>query len=295
MFAPSVSVIIPTLNAASEIDDLLTKLDNQSLKPHEIMVIDSSSDDDTASIARKHMSTKVEVIDRKDFNHGLTRHLALLKSTGDYVLFMTQDAVPANDHLIENIVKPMLSDPRVCQVTGRQIPKADAREFERLVRLRNYPSESFVRVPSDLKTIGIKAVHSSDVCCCYRRTGYLEVGGFKKTDMSEDMLLSLALFRAGYNIAYAGNAEVFHSHNYTFKQQYKRNKAVGIFLEEHKDELQNISEVKEGIKLVKEIVLQLYRNKKYMEIPCFGIDCLARLIGNRVGRISIKKRDGIIG
>lgn len=253
------------------------------------MVIDSSSDDDTVSIARKHMRTKVEVINRKDFNHGLTRHLALLKSTGDYVLFMTQDAVPANDHLIENIVKPMLSDPMVCQVTGRQIPKADAREFERLVRLRNYPSESFVRVPSDLKTIGIKAVHSSDVCCCYRRTGYLEVGGFKKTDMSEDMLLSLALFKAGYSIAYAGNAEVYHSHNFTPIQQYRRNKAVGSFLKEHNAELEGISEVGEGISLVKEVSAKLISEKRLLELLSFGIDCAARLVGNRVGKIKIHK------
>ena len=97
MTKPSLSIVIPTLNAAAEIDVLLSVLEGQTLRSREILVVDSSSDDDTASEVAKHPAVEFLVIDRKDFNHGLTRDMALRRTVGDFVCFLTQDAVPASD------------------------------------------------------------------------------------------------------------------------------------------------------------------------------------------------------
>ena len=93
----NVSVIIPTLNAGTMIDDLLTSLEHQRRVPDEIIVVDSSSDDDTRDLVRRHPEVRLIVIDRKDFNHGGTRDMALRESSGDFVLFLTQDALPESD------------------------------------------------------------------------------------------------------------------------------------------------------------------------------------------------------
>ena len=283
-----ISVVIPTLNASGEIDRLLFLLENQTLKPLEILVVDSSSDDDTVDIAKFHDLAQVKVIKRSDFNHGLTRHWAFQETVGDYVLFMTQDAVPADGELLERIVAPMEKDPQICQVTGRQLPKPEARPFERLVREFNYPEQSNIRSMKDVDQLGIKAYFSSDVCCCYRRSAYLEVGGFGETDMSEDMLMSITLLRAGYKIAYAADARVFHSHNYTPRQQFNRNRAVGRFLEQHKKSLNGVNEMGEGISLVRKVSESLLLKGHVIELVGFGVDCLARVIGNRVGRAEIR-------
>ena len=97
MEQPRISVIIPTLNAGTMIGPLLTRLEQQRRVPDEIIVVDSSSDDDTVAEVRRHPNVHLTVIDRKDFNHGGTRDRALRASSGEYVLFLTQDALPKDD------------------------------------------------------------------------------------------------------------------------------------------------------------------------------------------------------
>lgn len=288
---PSVSVVVPTLNAGKEIAELLDSLLAQSLTPIEILIVDSSSEDATQETVRSYDDGAVDlvVIDRSDFDHGLTRDMALRRTSGEYVLFMTQDAVPATNQLIEKIVAPMQTDDLVSQVTARQLPKQDARPFERLVRAYNYPGESNVREIADIGRLGVKTFYSSDVCCCYRRSAYCEVGGFTKTDMSEDMLMSCRLIRAEYKVAYAADAQVYHSHNFNPVQQYKRNHAVGAFLERNAAELDCGSEVGEGTALVKHVSMQLFQEKRLIELGAFAVDCAARLLGNRAGRARARK------
>lgn len=284
----AVSLIIPTLNAASEIGPLLEKLESQGRHVDELIVVDSSSDDGTADTVRKfagsHSNVDLQLIARKDFDHGVTRDQALRTlTTGEFVLFMTQDAVPGDEHYVENILKPF-DDPRVGVVSGRQLPKADARLFEQLVRKFNYPEASFTRGKEDLGTYGIKTFYTSDVCSAYRRSAYLEVGGFCRTMMSEDMYLAARLVAAGYLVAYAADARVYHSHNLTPKQQYRRNYAVGRFLEEHKNVLMGASEIGEGKKLAANVAGELLRGGHVGELCAFGVDCVARFAGNRAGR-----------
>lgn len=282
--SPKISVVIPTLNAEKEIDGLLACLEGQTMPPSETIVVDSSSEDATATEVAKHPGVVFESIRRSDFNHGLTRDYALRKSAGDYVCFLTQDAVPASDRYLENLVAPMLRDPSIALASGRQLPKPDARRFEQLVRGFNYPVNASVRSKSDLSAYGIKTFFASDVCSCYRREAYIACGGFSAVETNEDMLMAARFIAAGLKVAYEPAAEVYHSHNLTPRQQYARNKAVGRFLEEHRAELMGASEIGEGGKLVKEVSGQLIREGRFLEFCAFGFDCAARLLGNRKGR-----------
>lgn len=284
----AVSLIIPTLNAEKFIEDLLTRLTGQSRSLDEIVVVDSSSEDRTADIVKdfkaSHPTVSLHTIDRRDFNHGLTRDTALREWTnGEYVLFMSQDAIPANESYVENLLAPF-ADPRVGVVSGRQLPKPDARRFERLIRAFNYPAESSTRSKEDVPRYGIKTFYTSDVCAAYRRSAYLECGGFSKTMMSEDMYMAAKLIDAGYLAVYAADACVYHSHNFTPRQQYERNKAIGYFLENNADILLGASEIGEGKKLALTVSGELLRGGHVGEFCAFGVDCVARFLGNRAGR-----------
>ena len=285
----TVSLIIPPLNAEGEIGALIEALLGQSRVPNEILVVDSSSDDGTVGIASSYREVSVEVIDRRDFDHGLTRDRALRRSSGDIACFMTQDAVPANDAFIENLVAPILSDPSVAVSSGRQLPKADARRFEQLVRAFNYTDESNVRSRDDVPRLGIKAYFATDVCAAYRRSAYLELGGFGSTDMSEDMLMAAKAVKAGWKVAYAADAEVYHSHNLTPRQQYERNFAIGRFLERNADLLSCASEVGEGGRLARDVATALVKEANIPELLAFAVDCAARFAGNRAGRKDVRK------
>ena len=120
----AISVIVPTLNAGRQIDTLLTRLEQQTRKPDEIIVVDSSSEDITQEMIKRHPAM-------------------LRESTGDFVLFLTQDAMPSGNDYIAKIVAPFADD-EVALVYGRQLPRKDARPAEALVRKYSYGDESMV-------------------------------------------------------------------------------------------------------------------------------------------------------
>lgn len=284
-----ISVIIPTLNAEHEIETLLIALDRQSIQPNEILVVDSASDDKTIELVQKHKGVRLLQIDRQDFNHGTTRDKALRESSGDFVCFLTQDAVPVSDDYLKRLIAPMVDDSDIALVSGRQLPKADARRFEQLVRGFNYPDSPSVRSKCDLEKLGIKTFFASDACSAYRRIAYLECGGFDHVSTNEDMLMAAKFIASGMKVAYEPHAEVFHSHNLTPAQQFARNRAVGFFLETHADDLMHASEIGEGGRLVKAVSSQLLREGNLVEFIAFGVDCCARLLGNRAGRRAARK------
>lgn len=284
-----ISIIIPTLNAEHEIEALLIALDRQSIQPNEILVVDSASEDKTIELVQKHKRVRLLEIDRQDFNHGTTRDMALNESSGDFVCFLTQDAVPVSDDYLKRLVAPMVEDSNIALVSGRQLPKANAHRFEQLVRDFNYPDTPSVRSKDDLKKYGIKTFFASDTCSAYRRTAYLECGGFDHVNTNEDMLMAAKFIASGMKVAYEPRAEVYHSHNLTPSQQFARNRAVGFFLETHADDLMQASEIGEGGRLVKAVSSQLLREGNLVEFIAFGVDCCARLLGNRAGRRAARK------
>ena len=278
-----ISLIIPTLNAGKELGALLAALCAQTVPPDEIIVVDSASEDDTRSVAEAAGAIFIPIA-RKDFDHGGTRHMALERSTGDVVIFMTQDAMPADALAIEHLLAP-LADPQIAAVGGRQVPKADTRPFEALVRLHNYPEESRVWGAEAVDTMGVRAFMISDVFAAYRREAYLRVGGFDHPIMTnEDMLMAQKLLAAGYRIAYAGDARVQHAHNLTLRQQFRRNYIVGRTMKRYEDRFCHVQEMGTGMTLAKDVLCRLVRRGQLVEACRFALDCAARLAGNRLGR-----------
>lgn len=281
----SVSVILPTLNAAGEIAALLAALMDQTQPPGEILVVDSGSTDDTAELARAH-GARVMSVPRDQFDHGGTRDAALCQTAGEFVLFLTQDALPADERYIEHLLKPF-ADERMAAVSGRQLSRQDARPYVQAVQQYRYPAQSRVWGPEEREALGIRAYHLSDVCSAYRRSAYEAVGGFAHPlPTNEDMLIAAAFLDAGYRLAYCADAAVMHSHNLTLRQEYRRNALIGRFLQVYGKQLSNQSETGEGLRMMQQVLLQLMRSGHPLECLAFAADCTARLLGSRVGRRS---------
>ena len=288
-FSPRVSVIIPTLNAGAQLEDLLTALSTQSYAAGEILIVDSASEDDTVSLCRRREGVRVLPIRREDYDHGRTRDMAMRCCTGDIAVFLTQDAVPAEAAFLERLIRP-LADPSVAISVGRQLPRKDATRAEQLVRGFNYPAESFVRSGEDIPRMGIKAFFCSDSCAAYRKEIYLKLGGFEyPLKTNEDMFFAAKALQNGYRIAYAADARVYHSHNFTLRQQYKRNYIQGYEIERHRELLGGASLGSEGLRLVRTVSGQLLKEGAPGSFLGFGLDCCARWLGSRNGRAACQK------
>lgn len=278
------SVVIPTLNGEKQIVSLLETLQKQSLPPMQILVVDSQSDDDTVRLAQSVSGVEIETIRRQDFDHGGTRDWALRRCGAEAVVFMTQDAMPTDADCMKNLLAP-LDDPQVAAVGGRQIAYPDARPFERLIRANNYPADSRVWGAEAIEKLGVRAFLISDVCAAYRKSAYLEVGGFDHPILTnEDMLMAEKLLHAGYKIAYSGEAAVYHSHNFTLEQEYRRNYIIGQTMKRYEDRFEHVSETGTGMKLVQNVMAELVKEGHIGECFSFTANCAARFLGNRMGR-----------
>ena len=230
----SVDVIIPAYNPGKEFERLLEALSTQSYPVQKILVMNTEEKYWKKIWEKRFPIVEVHHLKKEEFDHGGTRKKAAGLSNADIMVFMTQDALPKDKKLIRNLTEPLRKDEKIGASYARQLPKSDCRYLERYTRSFNYPEKSAVKWEKDTKTLGVKAYFCSNVCAAYRKNVYEETGGFvEKAIFNEDMIYVANMAKKGYGIAYAADAQVFHSHNYSCRQQFRRNFDLGVSQAEH--------------------------------------------------------------
>ncbi|MDO8954819.1 MAG: glycosyltransferase [Gammaproteobacteria bacterium] len=279
----NICLVIPTYNAEKFIEPLFNKIAQQTLQPTSILVIDSSSRDNTTKLLAKY-NCIAHVIPQHEFDHAGTRKLATQLQDADFYIFMTQDALPANEHTFENLMLAY-NNSKVGCAYGRQLPFHNATPLARHARLFNYPAQSQLRSLSDAKATGIKTCFNSDSFSSYRKQALLESGNFpERLIVGEDAVVAGKLLLNDWLIAYQAKAEVYHSHNYSLKQELERYFDIGVFhrLENWLLTAFNRPE-REGLRFTKSEILYLYRNGYYTTIPRCIAGVFIRYLGYRLG------------
>lgn len=199
---------MPTLDAAGTLGPLLDALQVETATiPAEILVVDSSSTDSTADVARK-AGARVEVIPRMRFGHGRTRNWAASLITAPFIAYLTQDALPQEGWLA-SILKPF-EDSQVAGVYGRQVPRPGAYAFEAARIRRAFPPVRHV-FSAELGSAAT-TVPFSNVNSCVRRT-VLERIPFPDVEFAEDATWAAEVLKQGGTIVYEPAARVLHSHS----------------------------------------------------------------------------------
>lgn len=297
-----VNVVIPTYKPDKKFLMLLERLEVQTVKPERIIVMNTEQKyfDRLTYGTRfqdKHKNVEVFHISKREFDHGRTRHLGMKRADGEYVLFMTQDAVPADDKLIEHLLMSF-ADKDVAVAYARQLPDKDCGVIESYTREFNYPPQGMVKSAADMERLGIKTFFCSNVCAMYKKSAYEELGGFvRHTIFNEDMIFAAEAVKAGYKIAYAAQAQVIHSHNYTNMEQLKRNFDLGVSQADHPEIFEGISSGQEGKKLVKQTAKYLRKsgNSKYLFRLFMQSGCkyLGYLLGKNYKKLPKKLVQGL--
>ena len=246
-----VDVLIPVYRPDGKLTELLKRLKMQNYPIHRVLLMNTEEKHFPTELTGIWDRVEVYHLAKEEFDHGGTRDRGVRMSTADLVVCMTQDAMPADETLIEELVKPF-DDPEVWAAYARQLPNEDCREVEKYTRSFNYPEQSMVKTKEDLDRLGIKTFFCSNVCAAWRREKYLELGGFvKHTIFNEDMILAGTMIKQGGKIAYCAKAKVIHSHNYSAFQQFHRNFDLAVSQTMYPEVFGGIRSESEGIKLVK--------------------------------------------
>lgn len=232
MADPVASILIPTKNAQGVINQVLAAVTTQTTTfPFEVVVIDSGSTDQTLSIVARYPQVRVFSVAQSDFGHGKTRNLAAQKSSGDFLVFLTHDAIPVTADWLENLVGPLLLDEAVAGAFGRHVAHADAdlfirRDLERhfagflahpLLLSKTTDAERYANDPGWRMLLHFFSNNNSVI----RRTVW-NVHPFPDVEFAEDQIWADTIISAGYAKLYVPKAVVAHSHSFSPLSQMRR-------------------------------------------------------------------------
>lgn len=235
------SVLIPTFNAGPLFDKVLKRVVTQDTPwQYEVLVIDSGSTDGTIDTVRRYegYGVRFHEIPNSEFQHGRTRNLGISMTSGEFVAILTQDATPADEKWLHNLVEAFGQSDLIAGVFGKHLPYQDASPFvKRDIRRHFHHFDLLPRVVSWSKGLPTHIPYGteqwqqnlhfySDNNACLRRTVWEKVP-YPEIEWGEDQVWAWEIIKQGYEKAYAPDAVVYHSHNLKFEEQLKVAKCEG--------------------------------------------------------------------
>lgn len=257
-----ISIVIPVKNGAQTIANCLDGIKKQTLYEQcEIIVIDSGSTDSTLDIL-KNYQIRLYQIPPKEFSHGATRNYGVSLAKGEYVVMTVQDAVPANEFWLENMVRHF-KDEEVAGVCGQQIvPHDPDKNPHQWFRPQSEPSIREVQFKNagTFKALSPKEQRAhclwDDVTAMYRKS-ILEQITFQPVMFGEDMLWAKEALTKGYKLVYDTSARVEHYHHHSPEYTYRRTLIVWFYI------YKNFGFISEYPFSIKNYLLVIYRNSKW--------------------------------
>ncbi len=279
-----VDVVIPVYAPDEKLSKLLAMLEKQTIKPGRVIIMYTKRDEHD-SCPESGALIEAHELSKGEFDHGGTRNKGAGCSKAEYILFMTQDAVPADEALIEKLLLGF-EEEKTAVCYARQLPDRSASYAERFSREFNYPDEDLLKSKADIGTMGIKAFFCSNVCAMYKKEIFDSLNGFvSPTVFNEDMIFARKALDNGYYIKYKAEAKVFHSHNFTNLEQLKRNFLLARSQKAHPEVFSDVSSESEGVRYVKKAYSYFKtHDKSYLIVP-FIVTCAFRYIGYKAGKL----------
>lgn len=235
-----ISIILLTYNGADYLAEVLTSIFSQHTSfSFEVLAIDSGSSDRTVELLRQHQ-VRLHQIPNREFGHGKTRNLGVRLTSGRYLVFLTQDATPAHERWLDNLVQPLAADPRVAGTYSRQIPRADCNPLEwRDIERGAGPIRLVKKVDCEdafQKTLYVTRLQDfiafSNVSSSMRREVLERLPFNESITMVEDQEWCRTVLESGYTVIYEATSAVYHSHNFPLPKVYQRHFDYGASYKE---------------------------------------------------------------
>lgn len=237
---PDISIVLLTYNGDTYLADVLASIFAQITRfSYEVIAIDSGSSDRTLEIIRKYPVTLIQ-ISNHEFGHGRTRNLGVRYASGQYVIFLTQDAMPANEYWLGNLVRPVAEDQRIAGCYGRQIPRPNCDPWEaRDICIGAGPVSALKRVDfqdrfqkETYRAHRSRFISFSNVSSCIRKSVLESLPFSENIVMAEDQEWCKRAIEIGHTVVYEAASVVYHSHNHSLKMIYRRHFDYGLSFRE---------------------------------------------------------------
>jgi len=295
-----VDVIIPVCQPDKRFFKLLAGLAMQTVMPEKVILlhVESGEPEDSCEELReqiyryfgkrklfgKKMPLAIEIlaVEPEEFNHGLTRHKGALAATSPFLLFMRQNAVPADEKLVEELLWSMEGGHGMA--FARQTAELNMSVLETYRYLEKFSSKSYEVNEKALEQKGAKAYFCSNACAMYRRDVYFTQGGFKNVIKNEDLLFAANLIRNGGSIFYCADAKVKMKEKCNWVDLFKLCFDNGVFYAEHPILFRDGGLGQMEFDLSVKIVSFLWNQKYYLELVNFLLESLFKTAGFLLGK-----------
>jgi cellulose synthase/poly-beta-1,6-N-acetylglucosamine synthase-like glycosyltransferase len=216
---PTISVVVPAYNAAATIAECVRALNEQTVPrtSYEVIVVDDGSTDATAAIAAR---CGAAVLTQPNAGPAAARNAGVAAARGSVVLFTDADCAPAPDWMAEMLAP--LADPQLAGLKGvyRTYQKGPCARFVQLEYQERY--DHTARCPY----VDLVDTYAAG----YRREVLLASGGFdRRFRYLEDQELSFRLADAGYRMAFAPHAAVYHRHPESWRSYAQKKVRIGYW------------------------------------------------------------------
>jgi rhamnosyltransferase len=226
---PYASILIPTYQPGAGFTRVLERIAAQRVGfPYEVVIVDSTSCPEDVARIRSY-PVRFQQIPTAEFGHGRTRNLLASLAKGDVLLYLSQDAEPASEFWMSRLLEPV-RDVRVAGAYARQIPRSSADPLMRFFLERTYGPEPVWRRLSGSTGVCIDDIFFSNVSSAIRHDVWEKHPFRDQVIMSEDQYWAFDVLSAGYDLAYVPEAQVYHSHNYSLPNLFRRNWQSGASL-----------------------------------------------------------------
>lgn len=307
-----VDVIIPVCHWGKRLFKLLESLAGQTVLPEKVVLLNVETgwkEDSCEELQKqiykyfgKHklfghkMPLQLEIVPVKEnkFDEGATRNAGAKRTNSPFLLFMKQDAVPADAKLIEELLWSMEGGVGVSW--ARHVTGPAAGVLKTYVNLYDYPSKSNIRTKEDIEIYGVRAFRISNACAMYRRDVFESQGGFADRIIAgEGNLFGAGLLKSGGKIAYCADAKVYYSESNNWMYLLRRKFDEGVSHADNPRVFRAGSEEKAGWKYGTTVLSYLINQKYYMEIADFVGENLFKAAGYFLGKnYKLLKKDWIL-
>ena len=228
---PDVSIVIPTLNGGDLLGRCLDGIAGQvTERSFEVILVDSGSDASSLEVMERH-ETRIHPIQKKDFNHGLTRDLGASLARGEVLVFLNQDAVPRDEHWLQDLTAPFFGEDPPAAVQGGILEFPHGGEANG-VPVRRFFWDScgerfyFTR-ESDRWIRHYQGIGFSTVNAAIDRQVWQEIP-FGWAPIMEDKKWQREVMERGLRIASDHQAAVYHTHDYDMRSLRRRCESEGL-------------------------------------------------------------------
>lgn len=275
-----ISIIVPIYNGEKYLEKLVLRIKEQEInKKLELIALVTKSKDNSLKKAKELFDIVLEI---KKFNHAKTRHEGALKSSGDILVFITQDILPYDNQWLKNLVEPL--NDKVIASFSRQIAYEKHSDIEKIIREFNYPNEDRLCNKEMKEKNGRKNIFYSDASSAIIRKKFFELGGYDfEVPTNEDVYLANKIVENGYIFLYTSQSRIWHSHQLSLKDTYKRYKDIGKFEKLYKNKIDFSKTQSEGNKVLFYLVKELLKRRNIKELIYLPFDMGARWIGYKNG------------